>query len=69
MPEKWFSPPVLFQLLLIEITKDEVLFYKNNEQDCFYWFDKEQWHRNFKDHMADKNWFTKDMSDFINKNV
>lgn len=69
MIEQWFSPPVLCKTLLIEITDDEVLFYKNDEDDCFYYFDKDMWHSNFSTHMVQKNWFTKEMFDFINSNI
>jgi len=69
MAEQYFSPPVLFRTLLIVIENNEVLFYKNDDPVEFYYFNADMWHSNFKAHMADKNWFTKEMSDFITSNI
>ena len=64
-----FNSNGVFWRLLIEVIGGEVLIYKNNEEEPFYYFDTNTWHSNFKRHMADKNWFTKEMSDFINSQI
>ena len=69
MVQQYFTPPVLFQIVLIKIDKAEVLFFKNNETECFYYFDTDVWHSNFKSHMMQKNWFTSKMADFITSNI
>lgn len=69
MVQQYFTSPILFQILLIKIEKAEVLFYKNNEIECFYYFDTDLWDSNCKTHMMQKNWFTLEMADFITSNI
>ncbi len=67
--KKQFNSNGIFWQLIIEIVNDEVLIYKNGEKDPFYYFETSRWYDTFKRHMADKNWFTQEMSDFITENI
>lgn len=70
MIEKSFNSNGQFWLLIIKIDNGEVLFFKNNESHPFYWFLEPEWYDEFtQQHMAEKNWFTKSMADFITANT
>ena len=69
--EQRFICPITGRLISITIDQQFVSFsfiYKNNH-DEFYDFLKENWKDTFKEHMAQKSWFTSEMADFITSNI
>lgn len=69
--EQRFICPITGRLISITIDDQFVSFsfiYENNN-DEFYDFLKEDWNNKFKEHMAQKSWFTSKMADFITSNI
>ena len=66
MIQQQFSPGALWWNVTIKLEAGEFLFYKNNETHPFYYFLMEHYD---SAHMLDKNWFTKDMHNFIIENI
>jgi len=69
---KEFNSNGVFWSLLISIEKDEILFYKNAEDEPFYYItviDYQVYNKLWESHLSEKNWFTNEMLTFINSQI
>lgn len=56
--------------ITVKISPYEITFHFKRENDrMFYDIPKGEWCKRWETHMEDKNWFTQEMKDFIDKNV
>jgi len=56
--------------ITIKIENGCITFHFKNEGDReFYWIEVKDWDAKYLKHMNAKNWFSKEMADFINTNI
>ena len=70
--EKEFKSNGLFWHLVIKLKDREVLFFKNAEEEPFYYFSYDEWLNDetwMQYQMNDKTWFTNEMFIFINSQI
>jgi hypothetical protein len=70
--EKQFSSNGIFWRVIIKNENGEILFFKENEDEPYYYFSHEDYKLNFEhwyNHLIQKTWFTNEMFIFITAQI
>lgn len=72
MASKKFNAPGIFWQLTVENKDGEILFFKNEDTEPFYYFGHEDYKMNYErweEHLKEKSWFTDKVLTFINAQI